>query len=213
MTWEVIHGDCRDVLPTLAVVDAIVCDPPYGINAVANGRTFGTSNATERNHYAAIVGDDTPFCPLHLLGIADIVCLFGANHYSDKLPPRARWLIWDKRDGIKSNPLADCEMAWTNDTRPARVFSHRWMGMVRDSHEERLHPSQKPLSLMRWVLDVLEVPVGATVLDPYCGSGSTGVACVQTDRNFIGIEIDAGYCEIARKRIAEAANHLFAETA
>jgi DNA modification methylase len=95
-----------------------------------------------------------------------------------------------------------------------QVFRCVWRGLCRHvEYDQRIeHPTQKPVAVMRWMLDLLEVPEGATVLDPYMGSGSTGVACMQTGRNFIGIEIDEGYCEIARRRIAEAANHLFVPT-
>jgi len=177
--WEVIQGDCLELIKNIPSnsIDAVITDPPYGINAVVKGKCFGVSNACKTNTYKPIVGDDKPFDPTHLLNIADTICIWGANHFAHKLPSRARWLIWDKREGTKSNPMADCELAWTNDTRPARLFHHRWMGMIRASErQKRVHPSQKPIELMKWVLDVLEVPIGATVLDPYCGAGSTGIA-------------------------------------
>lgn len=210
--WIVVTGDCLEVLPTIpkGSVGACITDPPYGVNAVRNGRCFGTSNAAATNEYRTIVGDDQPFDPSPLLAIAPIVALWGANHYADRLPASARWLVWDKRDGLNSNPLADCEMAWTSDGRPARLFSHRWMGMVRDSeHERRVHPSQKPVALAEWTLGVLEVPANAVVLDCYLGSGSIGVACVKTGRRFIGIEICDEYAQIARRRIREAVPTLF----
>lgn len=208
--YTIFNGDCMEILPMLGAVDAVVTDPPYGVNAVVGGKCFGTSNACATNEYRPIVGDDKPFDPSHLLGLADIACIWGANHFADKLPSRARWLIWDKRDGTEPNPMADCEMAWTSDTRPARLFHHRWMGMIRESERgPRIHPSQKPVQLMRWAMDVLEIPTNALVLDPYLGGGSTGVACVKTDRRFIGIELDPDYCAIAKRRISEEANHLF----
>lgn len=186
-------------------VDAVVTDPPYGVNAVSRGKCFGTSNAARTNDYREIVGDDEPFDPAHLVGLSQTVILWGANHYADKLPARARWLVWDKRNGTASNPLADCELAWTSDTRPARLFHHRWMGMIRDSERgPRFHPAQKPVALAEWCMEQMEIPQGATVLDPYMGAGWVGVACVNTGRNFIGIEIDKGYFEIAERRIAEA---------
>ncbi len=204
--FKLYNADCLEVLKTLpdGSVDAVVTDPPYGINAVVGGKCFGTSNAAATNDYRPIIGDDRPFDPSHLLDFPTVV-LWGANHYSDKLPSRARWLVWDKRDGCNSNPLADCEMAWTNDTRPARLFHHRWMGMIRASERgKRLHPSQKPVALFEWALDVMEIPAGATVVDPYAGAGACGVACMNTGRNFIGIEIDKGYHDIAERRIREA---------
>lgn len=207
MTWQIHNVDCLEFLRTLpsGSVDAVVTDPPYGITAVKNGKCFATSNACKTNTYKEIVGDDKPFDPSHILGLAKTVCLWGANHYSQHLPKSSCWLVWDKRDGCNPNPMADCELAWTNTNAPARLFHHRWMGMIRASERgPRVHPSQKPVALMEWVLETLKVPVGATVIDPYCGSGPVGVACIKTGRNFIGCEIDAGYCEIARKRCKEA---------
>jgi DNA modification methylase len=71
-------------------------------------------------------------------------------------------------------------------------------------HGSRVHPTQKPVALMQWILDVLKVPVGATVLDPFMGSGATGIACMNTGRNFIGIEIVEEYFIVAKKRIEQA---------
>lgn len=211
-TWRVIEGDCLKVLPTLTErIDAVITDPPFGVNAVRNGACFGTSNAAMTNTYRPIAGDDVPFDPSHLLGVADTVVLWGANHYSHLLPKSACWLVWDKRDGCASNPLADCELAWTNRQSPARLFSHRWMGMIRDSEQERrFHPSQKPVALMLWVIEQLGLKAGDTVVDPYMGCGPVGVACARMGLNYIGIELDPGYAAIARRRIGEAANHLFA---
>lgn len=210
--WCVVTGDCLDILPTLpdGCVDAVVTDPPYGVGAVQNGACFGTSNACDTNEYRPIVGDDKPFDPSHLVDAARTVVIWGANHFADRLPAMARWLVWDKRDGIASNPLADCELAWTNDTRPARVFRHVWMGMIRDSERNRrVHPSQKPWRLMQWCFEVMELSGDCVVCDPYCGSGPVGVAAIKTGRRFIGIEIDPAYADIARRRIAEADTHLF----
>src|ERR1035437_5850959 len=125
-------ADCRECLPLAHDIACLHGDPPYGINAVKSGKCFSTSNAAATRNYAAIIGDDESFDPAPFLSFPK-VCLWGANHYADKLPAKARWLIWDKRDGCQSNPLADCEMAWTNDSRPARLFHHQWMGMLRAS--------------------------------------------------------------------------------
>jgi DNA modification methylase len=95
-------------------------------------------------------------------------------------------------------------MAWTNLDRVARLKSLRWMGMIKDVErgEERIHPMQKPVALMAWAMETARVPIGATVLDPYMGSGSTGIACLRTGRNFVGIERDAEYYKLACDRIA-----------
>jgi site-specific DNA-methyltransferase (adenine-specific) len=191
-------GDCLEVLPTLEA-DAIVSDPPYGIK-YSHGKGGGRlAKSTVFDHHP-IIGDDKPFDPSPWLAFPNVI-LWGANHYADKLPPRARWLVWDKRDGITSNDQADCELAWTCSKRPARLLHHRWNGMLKASERgvKRVHPTQKPVALMEWCLSF--IPEDATVLDPYMGSASTGVACLRTNRHFIGIERDPAYFEIAKARI------------
>jgi site-specific DNA-methyltransferase (adenine-specific) len=202
--WTLYAGDCLALRHLIPATAAIVTDPPYGINAVTRGRAFGSNNAARRNEYLPIAGDDQPFDPSPWLDYP-IVVLFGANHYASRLPDSPGWLVWDKRDGHASNPLADCEMAWTNQHRPARLLSHRWMGMVRDSeHGPRLHPSQKPVALMAWALDRAQVPPGALVADPYCGAGATGVAVLNRGGTFTGIEREPAYLPIIARRLAAA---------
>jgi site-specific DNA-methyltransferase (adenine-specific)/modification methylase len=196
-------GDCMDVMPTLGKVDAVVTDPPYGI-----GYSHGTGggklarSTVFDNH--AIIGDDKPFNPTPFLNFETVV-LFGANHFADKLPPSPNWLIWDKRDSVCSNDQADCEMAWTNKKSPARLIRHLWNGMLKASEkgESRRHPTQKPIAVMEWVLKQT-TNLDQTILDPFMGSGTTGVACAKMGRNFIGIELEEKYFDIACKRIEEA---------
>jgi site-specific DNA-methyltransferase (adenine-specific) len=194
------RGDCREILPTLGKVDAVVTDPPYGISYV--------HGAEKRRHASLhngkpIVGDDRPFDPAPFLAFPAV--LFGANHFAARLPAGGRWLVWDKRDGVGFNDQSDIEIAWCSGERRAdRIFSHLWSGFSKASErgERRAHPTQKPVSVMRWCLGFL--PDARTVLDPFMGSGTTGVACVREGRAFIGIEIDEGYFEIACKRIRDA---------
>lgn len=207
------HGDCLDILPTLTGIHALVTDPPYGMNLLAKTGRIGshTSKANIKGRiYEPVIGDNRPFDPTPFLMFQTVV-LWGANWYANRLPASACWLVWDKRDGVNPNNMADVEMAWTNRNSPARMFHHRWMGMIRDSEketEDRVHPTQKPVALMRWALDVMEIPQGATVCDPFMGSGSTGVACMLTGRKFIGIELDPNYFNIAKQRIENAARQM-----
>jgi site-specific DNA-methyltransferase (adenine-specific) len=200
-------GDCLEIMRDLpdGCVDAVVTDPPYGhgYSGIAS-ETPGTRNWSKR-FCGAIAGYDIAFDPSPFLSAAPIVVLWGANHYASKLPDSAAWLCWDKRRGTASNNFSDCELAWCSVGGSARLFTHMWNGLCRDSEiGEHLHPTQKPVALLRWCLDKAKVQPGATVLDPFMGSGTTGVACVETGRNFIGIEIDPEYFAIAERRIAEA---------
>jgi len=208
----IIQGDCLACLPIDA--DAVISDPPYGIGYFHSG---GRGGGTMRNPEAArakafqgkdamIVGDNHAFDPRPWLQFK-IVVLFGANHYSDKLPKSAKWLIWDKivvPETYGKFSFADCEMAWTNQTGTARIYKHLWQGCRRAGESNKggkLHPNRKPVELMMWTMDQCGVQEGTTVLDPYMGSGTTGIACIRTGRKFIGIEIDPAHFETARKRL------------
>lgn len=192
-----ILGDCRELLPISA--DAVISDPPYGIGYAHGG---GGKGAHCRRELAPIIGDDAPFDPTPLLGYP-IVVLWGADHYAQRLP-RGRWLIWDKLNGQPSfDNFSDVEVAWFNKPGASRLFRHLWKGILREGNvgQPRFHVSEKPVELMSWCMAVAKVPPGALVLDPYMGSGSTGIACLRTGRRFIGIEKDARYYRIACERI------------
>ena len=190
-------GDCLDILPTLepGSVDAVVTDPPYGIGAARKGGVGG-SNKAVAGHYGDSGWDDEPanIAPLISLGLPSII--WGGNYFA--LPLMRGWLVWDK---LNSGNFADCELAWTNLPTSVRIFRHLWNGMIRGSERDcrRVHPTQKPVALMEWCLSFL--PEATIILDPFMGSGTTGVACVRTGRRFCGIEIDPGYFQIAVKRI------------
>lgn len=201
-------GDSLEILPALGAVDAVVSDPPYGIAFAHGGNDrsgIGKGKYATKFAKVAIAGDDKPFDPTPMLTIAPIIILWGGNHFADSLPPSSSWFVWDKRAASHhSNDFADCELAWTNRKGVARVFRHQWDGMMRASERgiERVHPTQKPIELMKWCLE--QIPGAESICDPYMGSGSTGVACAKLGRKFIGIELDEGYFDTACKRIREA---------
>lgn len=202
---RLILGDCRDV--PFGSIDAVVSDPPYGISFAHGGNDrsgIGRGRYATKFAKVAIVGDDTPFDPAPLLELAPVCILWGGNHFANRLPPSAAWLIWDKRAASHHcNDFADCEMAWTNKAGVARVFRHQWDGMMRASErgQERVHPTQKPVALMQWCIEPLAAD---TICDPYMGSGTTGVACANLGRKFIGVEIDESYFDTACRRIEQA---------
>jgi site-specific DNA-methyltransferase (adenine-specific) len=199
-TVTIYHGDCREILPIPAC--AVISDPPYGIRYTPSQNT---RKAWGRKNFvgAVVIGDDAPFDPAPLLMYSTVV-LFGANHYADKLPPSSEWVVWDKRDGLTPNDFADCELIWTNRTGVARLFRHMWSGAMRASErgETTLHPTQKPLALMRWLVDRYTDP-DQVILDPYMGSGTTLRAAKDLGRRAIGIEIEERYCEIAARRCSQ----------
>lgn len=198
---RLIQGDCLAVMQDLGRFDAVVADPPYGIG-YSHGGGGGKLAQSTKLHHMPIIGDDAPFDPSAF--IRQPCILWGGNHFADRLPPTPSWLSWDKRCSNFSNDQADCELAWTNLGFPARMFRHIWNGMLRgpESRVPRQHPMQKPVALMEWCLGFL--PDAETILDPYMGSGTTGVACVKLGRKFTGIELDPDYFDIACKRIEEA---------
>jgi site-specific DNA-methyltransferase (adenine-specific) len=213
-------GDCREILPTLPKVDAVVTDPPYGQDYKVNTFYAGGSRekaVVQRNGkklivsptiYEPIFGDKEPFDPLPWLNLAREVLLFGAHKFADRLPPGG-WLVWDKVPTGKVRDQGDGEAAWLNRDQPMRIFRLLWDGLCVGEgarHEvtagqKRFHPAQKPEMLMRWCLKFIE---GEMILDPFMGSGTTGVAAVKLGRKFIGIEIEPKYFDIACKRISDA---------
>lgn len=217
-------GDCREILPRLTncgeypdaerlclypackcerqLIDAIVTDPPYGIDHKVE-RTGGSDKWSKRTNNR-IQGDAEPFDPTPWIDRNAI--LWGANYYADHLPVSGGWIVFDKRRGGTHNQkfiASDCELAWSNAFGSAKIFSHLWSGLCRDSEVgEHFHPMQKPISLMEFCIRLL--PKADIILDPFMGSGTTGVAAIKLGRKFIGIEIEEKYFNIACKRIQAA---------
>ena len=207
-------GDCLEILPTLPKVDAVITDPPYGIGvdrkmAAVSGTQYGRA-AAPKSTYLASGWDDVVMSQeqvVALMASAPVQVLWGGNYYG--LPAARCWFVWDKQNG--ENAFADCELAWTNIDKPVRIFRWMWNGMLRQEGEPRVgHPTQKPVALMEWCIKQTGLP--ETVTDPFMGSGTTGVACMNLGRKFIGIEIDPKYFDIACERIenAQRQNRLFA---
>lgn len=201
-------GDCMEVLPTLDKVDAVITDPPYGINFAHGGNDkSGIGKGTYKTKFAGekIIGDDEPFDPSIIISLNLPTVMWGGNHFANKLEASPSWWVWDKRAASgHTNDFADCEIAWTNTKSVARIFRHHWDGMMKASERgvARVHPTQKPIALMVWCIEQLKCP--QIILDPFMGSGTTGVAAVQMGRKFIGIERGPKYFEIACKRIEDA---------
>lgn len=204
---RLVLADCLEVLPILQRIDAVVTDPPYGINYNPT-RSPSSAASGKRKELKKVDGDAEAFDPSHLLTKSDRFVIWGANYFSSKLPDAGGWLVWDKRDGgsvFRGFAMSDCELAWCNVGRMVRMISHRWCGHLRDSSRERfVHPTQKPVPVMEWSIEQLKIEKDGIVLDPYMGSGTTGVAAIKLGLRFIGIEKDPGYFEVAKDRINRA---------
>jgi len=190
-------GDCREILPTLGKVDAVVTDPPYGINAA---RTRNSQKSGWRDYDAPGWDKERPSTDLISLIVKSgkHAIVWGGNYFTDALQPSSKWLSWDK--GQTDFSLADFELAWCSFGGAARRIEYPRSLALQDGKE---HPTQKPVEVMRWCIEKL--PSGCeTILDPFMGSGTTGVAAVKLGRKFIGIEIELKYFDIACRRITDA---------
>jgi len=188
-------GDCPEILPTLGPVDAVVTDPPYGIGAdeaaAKNKGKWGWKFYGE-SQWDRCAPPRKIFDMLRERSKHQI--FWGGNYFTDLLPPTMQWLIWDK--GQRQFSLADFEVAWSSQQKAGRIFDYSRSRAVQDGKE---HPTQKPVALITWCINLLPHPL--TILDPFMGSGTTGVACANLGRKFIGIEIEPKYFDISCKRI------------
>lgn len=195
-------GDCREILPTLPKVDACITDPPYGIGEAA-GKNKSRGKLAVAKDFGDDSWDDEPISDDLIRMVREAgkwAVIFGGNYYA--MPPAKCWLVWDKENG--DNDFADCELAWTNLPKAVRRIRYMWNGMLRENGEARGdHPTQKPVGVMAWAINHIPEPC-ATILDPFMGSGTTGVACMNLGRSFIGIEREVKYFDIALRRIEDA---------
>lgn len=179
-------------------IDLVLTDPPYGLDK----KLFqgGTKNA----NWAMVQykGEDWDVAPTkeyfdEIFRVSKNQIIFGGNYFD--LPPTRGIIAWDKQQFAPN--FSQWEMAWTSFDKPAKLFSHSFMF---DKH----HPTMKPLPLMEWIIENWSEE-GGVVLDPFAGSGTTGVACMNLNRNFILIEKEQKYCDIASQRLASTTKRLF----
>jgi site-specific DNA-methyltransferase (adenine-specific) len=184
-------GDCMHVLPTLPKVGAVITDPPYGIGFAAQPTKWQRRAGVKPEAW-----DDAVAIDIHALRqLGEVQVVWGGNYYD--LPPSRGWLSWFKPDAPPS--MANFELAWTNLDRNARQLSVS----IGATNPERVgHPTQKPLALMLWCIEQVGTP--RLILDPFMGSGTTGVAALQLGSSFIGIERDERYFDMACRRLERA---------
>lgn len=188
-------GDCREILPGLQCVDLVCTDPPYGIGEDGGkfrGRKGQNLTVLPKKDWDRARPDERIFPMLLAAGRDHLI--WGGNYFADLLPPSKGWLYWRK---LMGGDFADGELAWTSRDRALREFTFCPKGQTNE------HPTQKPVAIMRWSLGFF--PEAKTVLDPFMGSGTTGVVALQQGRCFVGVERDPAYFEIACRRIREVA--------
>lgn len=202
--------DCMEYMRTLPdkTFDLAVVDPPYGIGESGKNNKSRTKLAKAQDYKPFAGLDKSPpnkECFLELARVSKNQIIFGANHFADKLPHPASscWIVWDKENG--GNDFADCELAYTSFRTAVRIFRFRWQGMIQGDmkhKENRIHPTQKPVSLYAWIFNHYAKP-GDKILDTHLGSGSSRIAAYDAGLDFVGCEIDKYYFKAQEERFAE----------
>jgi DNA modification methylase len=198
----IYHGRCQVILPSIEA-DVVVSDPPYGMRWNTDTSRFGgghrghRASGQGRADWGAVGGDDQEFDPAPWLDFPAVV-LWGSNHFAARLPVGTT-LVWIKRlDPAFGTFLSDAEVAWVKGGHG--VYCRRDTSMMAET-KQRVHPTQKPLGIMRWSIE--RAGGEGTILDPFMGSGTTLRAAKDLGRKAVGIEIEERYCEIAAKRLGQ----------
>jgi site-specific DNA-methyltransferase (adenine-specific) len=205
--------------------DLVIADPPYGFGQARQGRAKRAKTDTGKNGgvdtadirggvyrgtwrgWEDMPGDDEAFDPAHLLHYPRLI-LFGANHYANAIPASGSWLVWDKRNGATPDDNADAELIWTNLGGPVRMYRQCWRGFTRENDslemtEKHLHPTQKPVLMMHWLIERYTEP-GDLIVDPYTGSGPVLRAAKNLGRRAIGIDVELRYVKVAAERLQQS---------
>ena len=200
-------GDCRAM--ELPKADAVISDPPYGMDWDTDSTRFTGGQAEHNRHrgqgrddWGKIANDKTPFDPAPWLTFPRVV-LWGQNHFAQRLPVGTT-LVWEKKEPhLWGTFLSDAEVAWMKGGHGVYLYRENFPPPSRQAEAggQCAHPNQKPVRLMAWCMDRAKVPEGALVLDPYMGSGTTGIAAIRSGRRFFGVEIDPRHFETACERL------------
>lgn len=196
------NADCMDIMRELPdkYIDLAIVDPPYGIKADKGTNGFGTS---EVRKYKGGWDSEPPSKEYfdELMRVSENQIVWGAQYMTEHLKQGTKWLVWDKVGEIKfENPFSKCELAWTSFNGTVEKFLCKQMGFVSEEKDERIHPTQKPIALYKWVLSNY-AKEGDIILDTHVGSASSLIACEDMGFKYIGCEIDKAYYEQSKKRI------------
>ena len=208
----IYQGDCLELMKDIPdkFIDLVLTDPPYGIGIIKNNTVGGVDSKTKAakmTQYGSKDWDKSRPDKIYfdeIQRVSNNQIIFGGNYFADILPSSSCWLVWDKVN--QESVFADCELCWTSFKSAVRKFKFRWNGMLQEDmkHKEvREHPTQKPVKLIEQIINKYS-DEGMTIFDPFLGSGTTAVACINTGRYFIGIEKDEDYFNLSQKRVKEA---------
>ena len=207
---RLLCGDSTDVLAVErlmngATPEMVYTDPPYGISIVGSNGKVGGDNLAKNGVYAPVAGDGSIDVALDAIELIKTLgsktqVIWGGNYYANALANTASWVVWDKRGDMASNNFADCELAWCNIGSPARIYKQVWSGMIKEGESgKRVHPTQKPVKLAEWCFEQYGKDC-KTVLDLFCGSGSTLIACEINRKSGYMMELSPAYCDVIVKR-------------
>lgn len=201
--------DCMEFMRTIPDKHyyLAIVDPPYGIGASKG--TWGSNNLGVVKNYGAKNWDNSsPDIEYfkELIRVSRNVIIWGANHFIENIPNAnsSCWIVWDK---LASADFADCELAYTSFNSAVRKFTFRWNGMLQKdmkNKEHRIHPTQKPVALYKWLLDKY-AKQGDKILDTHGGSMSIAIACHDYGFDLDLCELDKDYFEAGKKRLE---NHM-----
>lgn len=209
MKYKLHNADCLEIMKKFNdnQIDVIVTDPPYGLGEwvgkkksrgkLVSGKEWG------KQEWDYSIPDPVYFKEMQRISKNQVI--FGGNYFAHLLPASPCWIVWDKQN---TGNFADFEMAWTSFKTAARFFRYRWNGMLQGNiqnmkfNEKRVHPTQKPLPLMEWIIQKYTKKTDL-IFDPFMGSGTTGCACSNLERDFIGVEKEKIFFDIATKRIED----------
>ena len=186
--------------------DLAIVDPPYGIGEngqrnVTGDRPTAKWKNPKSQHYKTFDDSQIPnqdyFKELFRVSKNQIV--FGGNYFTKYLPPSKGWIVWDKQADIKEH-LSMCELAWSSFDRKCNKYEYLWAGFKKKHQIERIHLTQKPVDLYRWILQNY-AKEGDKILDTHLGSGSIAIACHDYGFDLTACELDKEYFDKAMKRI------------
>jgi site-specific DNA-methyltransferase (adenine-specific) len=212
MISEVYNIDCLEYMATVPdkYFSLSLVDPPYGIGASSTKFINGTSKSV-KSYFRETCWDTTPptkeyFDELKRISVNQII--WGGNYFADKVPVSRGWVVWDK--GTGDNDYADGELAWTSFDRVLKIFKKTWVGANAKNETDRIHPTEKPVQLYKWLLKNY-AKEGDKIFDSHMGSQSSRIACYDGGFDFWGCELDKEYFDAGNKRfeIFKAQGKLF----